>query len=116
APTGGATLVGRLLLPGGGPAPEVALSLSAQPLRARGAASWRKLEGASGPDGRFEFAFDPRSVRSLDLRAEAPGLVPRRWSWPTISPGERVDLGDVELERAATLEVRIVDARGRPVG
>ncbi len=68
--------------------------------------------GVTGEDGRAVVEAVP--VGTVDLRLAASGYVAR--TLPEVEvPAEGIDLGDVELRHAVSVEGRVVDPEGRPV-
>jgi len=69
----------------------------------------------TGPDGLFEFAFDPPRANQWSLGIEAKGRVPRTGRWGLIEPGFVDDLGDVEISKGYRVRGIVVDQFAVPV-
>lgn len=65
-------------------------------------------------DDRGCFHARPLLPGEYDLSVTAPGRS-EHLQRVTIAPAQRIDLGEIALEFAAPLEVRVVDEQGRPV-
>ncbi|MFM7298587.1 MAG: hypothetical protein ACKO4Q_15390, partial [Planctomycetota bacterium] len=106
---------GRLLRADGAPAAGVPLELQ------RWAAGSEQDEApfvaATTDDaGRFDFEVTSRPEQSLRLVARVEEHAPARWWFPKRDPGSTYDAGEVRLERATALTLRIVDGAGVPLG
>jgi RNA polymerase sigma-70 factor (ECF subfamily) len=64
-------------------------------------------------DGLFEFSFDPPGAYQFTMRATGPSASSARWCWNELAPGSTLDLGDVTIEHAASVLVRVVDVQGQ---
>ncbi len=117
-----AKVIGRLLLPNGAPASGVKLALT-------GHQSW-KQDGVrrgrpddlqvpesvlSGPEGRFEFSFEPPPDVRYELEASLAKHAWESWRWRAMQPGELRDLGDLKLLRTGEVLVSLVDRKGDPL-
>lgn len=69
----------------------------------------------SDREGRVELGFAPPPDRALRLDVVARQRIDRVWDALRIAPGDTMDLGDVVLPLGATVTVRVVDARGKPI-
>ncbi len=76
---------------------------------------WTDPSGATDADGRFSIGFDPPRAFQFVLEAKARGFVGVECRLGEIEPGAVVDLGEITLLTAGTLEGRIVDCEGNPL-
>lgn len=76
---------------------------------------WTSPSTVTDDDGRFELVFEPPRAHQYTLNVRVDGCVPYSRRWSGLQPGDRVDLGVIALEAAATIHGRIVDASGAPV-
>jgi protocatechuate 3,4-dioxygenase beta subunit len=68
------------------------------------------------PDGRFSFAaLTPGAKLRLEVDEPGSALIAVAFALPEPQGGRRVDLGDVYLDPAHALRVRVVDATGSPI-
>ncbi len=113
-----AEIRGRVLLPGGAPAAEVAIELLGRPadqerLIQNGLPDhWDDLNAATGADGRFSIRFDPPLAYQFALNVHSNGFATASWRWNEIAADEIKDIGDVELVRGGSIAGRIVDTKG----
>jgi hypothetical protein len=114
-----AEIKGRVTLPGGAPAANVAIELHGHPANQELVIQhglpeqWQDPVSTTGADGRFSLRFDPPLAFAFTFRARAPGYATARWGWGGLDGSSAVDLGDIELVRAGTIVGRIVDAKGK---
>jgi hypothetical protein len=110
----GVTIVGRVLRSDRSPAKGAALALRFENVDDRGKvlASTDGPRTTAGADGRFRLMFDAQRSTVVHLEAVLAQCAIPRWSWRELEPGQFLDIGDVVLGRAATLEARVVDAHG----
>lgn len=107
----GTTLTGRVMDSDRNPVPGAALVVLLAGPRTPGPRD-REPVGQTRGDGRFEIPHQPSEPFDLEIRREGfaeleiPGIEPAAKVW---------DLGTVILERAVTVEGRVVDAADRPV-
>lgn len=104
-----ARILGRAIAKDGLPIGEVELSFGP----GRSLMGRSTDEGVGRPDGSFELQLAERREGSLTLGA--PGFVTRTLDGLSVGQGQVLDVGDVELSRAATLSGRVTDAAGRGV-
>ncbi len=115
-----AILRGRFLLPGGGPAVDVALLLQGwignkDREREFGVPeSWEDLRGNSDSEGRFELRFLPPRAFQFTLDAEQSGYPRVSWRWYEVLPGSITELGEVTLRRAGVIVGRVLDTQEPP--
>ena len=106
---------GRLLRHDGAPA--VGVSLELQRWGAESEQGDTPFVAATTDDaGQFDFEVASRPDHSLRLVARVEEHAPARWWFPARDPGSTYDAGEVRLERATTLTLRIVDGSGAPMG
>lgn len=115
-----AHLVGRFLLPDGGPAVGVTLGV-----RGWGANTERKQkygepedwvdpEGTTDDEGRFDIAFDPPRAYQFVLGAKLAGYAELSWRWHALPPREVTDVGEQTFVATGTIVGRVVGADGSP--
>lgn len=114
-------LRGRVLFPGGSPVRNATVQVrgwegNAERVEQFGRPKdWHDLASITDEGGRFRVRFVPPRAFQFVLEIRATLYAPVSWRWSSIAPGEVKDLGDVELERGATIAGRVVDAHGRPL-
>lgn len=117
-----AHVVGRFLLPDGSPAVGAALTVegwvanSDRVQKYGKPENWVSPSGVTGPDGRFDLAFDPPRAFQFILNAELEGHAGLSWRWSSLDPGGRTDVGNQTFRRACTVEGRVVRPDGSPTG
>jgi len=112
----GALLTGRVMSPEGSPLPDARLLLAATPDDPGRWASARRevlFETTTERSGGFRFPRLPKM--KLDLEATAPGWAPTRLPSVEIPPDGALDLGEIRLQPAVSLEGRVEDPQGRPI-
>jgi RNA polymerase sigma factor (sigma-70 family) len=120
---GHARIHGHLLRPDGTPAAGAIVKLSGMPANSEGAEQFGVPQDWSDPDpvpcsaeGEFELSFDAPPAFQFFLNAKADGCARASWRWTKLASLEVIDLGDVQLEAAGALIVRIVDEHGASLG
>lgn len=111
----GTTLAGRLLDPADRPVPGVEVVLQPSPeMMGMDWSPGEEIRATSGADGRFHLAH--LGAGSLDLRTAHPDFAPAERREIQV-PGRTaaLDLGDLRLVPAATLEGRVTDEGGAPL-
>jgi len=104
------TIFGRLLGPAGHALAGVALELVEAGHRLERP---MRIVGTSDADGRFAFRFTPVATSHYYLAARPADAACHWWSWMELQPDDSKDLGDVRLDAAATLTVRVLDGSGK---
>jgi len=114
---------GRLLRPDGSPAVGAVVDLDglvgdSQLAEAHGLPSqWvDPAPLVCGEGGEFEWNFEARPGDQFFLTATAEGCARASWRWTELEANEQLDLGDVELEAAGELSVRVLNAQGEILG
>ena len=118
SPAGAVVLHGRLVRPDGSAIEGADLTLrgwaaSATRVRTFGAPStWDDVVERSTGDGSFRLVFEAPRAFQFALEAEAEGTGGASWQWLELLPGSSLDLGAIELARAAELVVGVFDEEG----
>ncbi|MEM1447810.1 MAG: sigma-70 family RNA polymerase sigma factor [Planctomycetota bacterium] len=73
---------------------------------------WEDLEGTLDGEGRLNVAFDPPSAYQFFLSVRAPEHARAAWRWGSLGPDGTKDVGTIDLERAGSIEGRVLDAGG----
>jgi hypothetical protein len=108
------TIVGRILRSDQTPATGATLALRFE----RENEKSEIVETRDGPrsttpqDGRFHLEFEPVAGSTTRLAAELEACATAGWSWRDLAAGKFVDLGDIVLPTAVSLEARVLDAAG----
>ena len=116
-----AHMTGRLLLPDGSGAANVALRLygwksnQERALKYGLPTDWKPIEVVSQPDGSFAIEFTAPRAFQFVFDAKLDGYAAPAWRWTQIDPGSTKNLGDITLCRAGTIRGRIVDMKGEPI-
>jgi RNA polymerase sigma-70 factor (ECF subfamily) len=108
-------LRGRLLRADGAPAVGVKFTISRW-AKASEEGEPVEIDGTSDATGTFEFELVTQPDKSLRMVAELDGHATARWWFAARDPGSLYDVGEVRLERAVELALRIVDGAGTPLG
>ena len=118
-----ARLRGRLLRPDGSPAVGALVDLD-------GSVRNSQLAEFFGPPaqwvdpaplvcdegGEFEWNFEAPPAYQFFLTATAEGCARANWRWTKLEANQQLDLGDVELEAAGEVSVRVLNAQGEALG
>ncbi len=113
-----ACVKGRLLLADGSVAAGVRLKLHGWGANGERLARygnperWDDVNAVSDAHGRFALRFDPPRAFQFTLDATLDSHAAASWRWSEIEPGATVDVGDVVMRRAGSIQGRLVDGRG----
>ncbi len=103
---------GRILLHDGTPA--AGLVVEAHVLDA-GSEPRTSASCATDSEGAFQISLSTQVGESVRIQARAPAHAAGRWWFRSLEPGSSFDVGEVRLEKAASVSVRVVTPSGEPL-